>query len=234
MSRVFEMAKIENGHIHRFRDTFAVELLLARVPIDQVAILLGHSSVRITEKHYSPWVRARQATRRARRRERITASTCPRLSPLPDRLGGGLRRNERQARERNREDYEAADHGNAPESAFQDVRVLKRALRRNAFRKFAPVRFLLYRSCEIGTYRGDAHIVPTPNPTTASPPPAQGPDARRARGFPRRVGDLGGAELGTAGPPAPWAQTTRPDPATRGVRLVAAVASWGIDATRRI
>jgi len=30
------------------------------VPIDQVSILLGHSSVRITEKHYSPWVGARQ------------------------------------------------------------------------------------------------------------------------------------------------------------------------------
>ncbi len=60
MSRIFEMAKIEGGHIHRFRDTFAVELLLAGVPIDQVSILLGHSSVRITEKHYSPWVQARQ------------------------------------------------------------------------------------------------------------------------------------------------------------------------------
>lgn len=47
-------------HCHMFRDTFAVEMLLAGVPIDQVSILLGHSSVRITEKHYSPWVRARQ------------------------------------------------------------------------------------------------------------------------------------------------------------------------------
>jgi integrase len=43
-----------------FRDTFAVEMLLAGVPIDQVLILLGHASVPITEKHYSPWVRARQ------------------------------------------------------------------------------------------------------------------------------------------------------------------------------
>jgi hypothetical protein len=43
-----------------FRDTFAVEMLLAGVPIDQVSILLGHASVKITEKHYSPWVRARQ------------------------------------------------------------------------------------------------------------------------------------------------------------------------------
>lgn len=47
-------------HCHMFRDTFAVEMLLAGVPIDQVSILLGHSSVRVTEKHYSPWVRARQ------------------------------------------------------------------------------------------------------------------------------------------------------------------------------
>ena len=43
-----------------FRDTFAVEMLLAGVPIDQVSILLGHASVKITEKHYSPWVKARQ------------------------------------------------------------------------------------------------------------------------------------------------------------------------------
>jgi integrase len=35
-------------------------MLLAGVPIDQVSILLGHASVRVTEKHYSPWVRARQ------------------------------------------------------------------------------------------------------------------------------------------------------------------------------
>ena len=42
------------------RDTFSVELLLAGVPIERVSILLGHQSVRITEKHYAPWVRARQ------------------------------------------------------------------------------------------------------------------------------------------------------------------------------
>jgi integrase/recombinase XerD len=31
-----------------FRDTFAVEMLLAGVPIDQVSLLLGHASVKIT------------------------------------------------------------------------------------------------------------------------------------------------------------------------------------------
>jgi len=46
--------------IYRFRDTFAVELLLAGVPMERVSILLGPRSIRITEKHYAPWVRARQ------------------------------------------------------------------------------------------------------------------------------------------------------------------------------
>src|ERR1700733_2867199 len=44
----------------RFRDTVSVELLLVDVPIERVSILSGHQSVRITEKHYAPWVRARQ------------------------------------------------------------------------------------------------------------------------------------------------------------------------------
>lgn len=43
-----------------FRDTFAVEMLLAGVPLEQVSILLRHKSVKITEKHYAPWVKARQ------------------------------------------------------------------------------------------------------------------------------------------------------------------------------
>jgi integrase/recombinase XerD len=43
-----------------FQDTFAVETLLAGVPIDQVWLLLGHASVKITGKSYSPFVKARQ------------------------------------------------------------------------------------------------------------------------------------------------------------------------------
>ncbi len=60
LRRLFKLAGISDGHAHRFRDTFAVELLLAGVPLERVSVLLGHQSLRITEKHYAPWVRARQ------------------------------------------------------------------------------------------------------------------------------------------------------------------------------
>jgi integrase/recombinase XerD len=60
LKRLFEPGGVPDAHAHRFRDTFSVELLLAGVPIERVSILLGHQSVRITEKHYAPWVKARQ------------------------------------------------------------------------------------------------------------------------------------------------------------------------------
>jgi len=67
LARLFKLAEIKQPddsrkrcHSHMFRDTFAVELLLAGVPIDQVSLLLGHSSVKVTEKHYAPFVKARQ------------------------------------------------------------------------------------------------------------------------------------------------------------------------------
>ena len=65
--RLFKIANLRDDdgspkrcHPHMFRDTFAVEMLLAGVPLEQVSILLGHKSIKITEKHYAPWVKARQ------------------------------------------------------------------------------------------------------------------------------------------------------------------------------
>ena len=49
-----------DGHFHMLRDTAAVGWLLKGIPIETVSILLGHSSVRVTEKHYSPWIKRRQ------------------------------------------------------------------------------------------------------------------------------------------------------------------------------
>jgi site-specific recombinase XerD len=45
---------------HKFRHTFAVNLLLKGVPIEFVSKLLGHSDIRITLAHYAPFVKARQ------------------------------------------------------------------------------------------------------------------------------------------------------------------------------
>jgi integrase len=60
LRKLFELACVQKGYAHRFRDTFAVELLLAGVPTEEVAVLLGHCNIGITQKHYSPWVHARQ------------------------------------------------------------------------------------------------------------------------------------------------------------------------------
>jgi integrase len=48
------------GKSHRFRDSFAVDLLSRGVALETVSILLGHQNIAVTQKHYSPWVRSRQ------------------------------------------------------------------------------------------------------------------------------------------------------------------------------
>ncbi len=53
--RVADRAGVEGFRPHRLRDTFAVELLAAGVVIDDVKTLLGHSSVKTTEKFYAQW-----------------------------------------------------------------------------------------------------------------------------------------------------------------------------------
>lgn len=60
---LFEAAKIQNeGHMvsHRLRDTFAVDLLQKGIPLEEVSKLLGHESIKTTERHYAKWVKARQ------------------------------------------------------------------------------------------------------------------------------------------------------------------------------
>jgi hypothetical protein len=60
LRKLFRLAAVENGHAHRFRDTFAAELSLAGVPLERVSILLGHHTVKITEKYYAAWTDSRQ------------------------------------------------------------------------------------------------------------------------------------------------------------------------------
>jgi integrase/recombinase XerD len=60
LKAIFRAAGIPESHPHQLRDTFAVSYLMAGVPIDRVSILLGHSSIKVTERHYLAWVRERQ------------------------------------------------------------------------------------------------------------------------------------------------------------------------------
>jgi integrase/recombinase XerD len=73
------------AHLHMLRDTFAVEYLLAGMPLEEVSRLLGHSSVLVTQKHYAPWVLQRQQRLAASQRAAwfamgILAKPCPRKS----------------------------------------------------------------------------------------------------------------------------------------------------------
>ena len=53
-------AAVQQFRTHRLRDTFAVALLNAGVSMDDVSTLLGHSSVRTTERYYAPWDKSRR------------------------------------------------------------------------------------------------------------------------------------------------------------------------------
>jgi integrase/recombinase XerD len=60
MKRLFKLAGVKGGHPHRWRHTFACELLLSGASLNSVAQTLGHKSERITEKHCGSWVKEKQ------------------------------------------------------------------------------------------------------------------------------------------------------------------------------
>lgn len=57
---VLKLAEVEDGHPHRFRDTFSVGLLEQGADLRTVQLLLGHKSIKTTEKHYAPFVTSMQ------------------------------------------------------------------------------------------------------------------------------------------------------------------------------
>ncbi|WP_348266518.1 site-specific integrase [Edaphobacter sp. DSM 109919] len=60
LRRVFRAAGQPEGHPHQLRDTFAVGLLEKGVPLEEVSKLLGHESIKTTERYYAKWVKERQ------------------------------------------------------------------------------------------------------------------------------------------------------------------------------
>lgn len=59
LRRVWKRCGIVNAHAHRFRDTFSVKLLAQGASLYDVARLLGNS-MRVTERHYAPYVKELQ------------------------------------------------------------------------------------------------------------------------------------------------------------------------------
>jgi len=55
-----KIGDVQGRHPHCFRDTLAAEFLLAGASLERVSILLGRSSVKISERHYPRWVQAHQ------------------------------------------------------------------------------------------------------------------------------------------------------------------------------
>jgi integrase/recombinase XerD len=62
LSTLFSLAGIKGGHSHKFRHLFSVSLLAKGVPLETVSILLGHKSIRVTERYYAAFVPARRTT----------------------------------------------------------------------------------------------------------------------------------------------------------------------------
>lgn len=73
------------AHLHMLRDTFAVEYLLAGMGLEEVSRLLGHSSVRVTQEHYAPWVLERQQRLAANQRAAWESMGLHQASHTPQR-----------------------------------------------------------------------------------------------------------------------------------------------------
>jgi site-specific recombinase XerD len=67
---------------HRFRDTFAVEFLIAGGQMQDLSMLLGHRSIQTTQRHYAAWVPARRE-----RLLRIAEEAMSKMEPVGSDTG---------------------------------------------------------------------------------------------------------------------------------------------------
>jgi integrase len=81
-AKLFKLAGVQ-GHCHQFRHTYATRLLRAGVSLDTASIMVAHSSMEITQKHYAAWTRER--------RKKIEAAIRKTWKAQPKRSKGGKR-----------------------------------------------------------------------------------------------------------------------------------------------
>jgi integrase/recombinase XerD len=60
LADLFEDAGIQDGHSHRFRHAFAKDHLSKGTSMQDLSKLLGHASIKVTEKYYAKWCTERQ------------------------------------------------------------------------------------------------------------------------------------------------------------------------------
>jgi integrase/recombinase XerD len=60
LMKVFKAAGVPRAFPHLFRHTFATDLLSKGVSLQTASTILGHSSIKMTERRYSHWVKGRQ------------------------------------------------------------------------------------------------------------------------------------------------------------------------------
>lgn len=83
-----EAAGIVGMRPHRLRDSFAVNRLNEGMLLQDVSKLLGHASVTMTERYYSPWVKSRRDALVARRKAAHGTTPTTNVVPIKKRRVG--------------------------------------------------------------------------------------------------------------------------------------------------
>ena len=84
---LFELATVQNGHAHRFRNSYAHDMAVnGRMTLEELKQALGHKTTRTTEKHYSHWLQDKQERLEAKQvRAWAQQSALPALGRKEDR-----------------------------------------------------------------------------------------------------------------------------------------------------
>jgi hypothetical protein len=88
---LFDLAGVQNGHAHRFRDTYAFDMTHnGGMTLEELRQALGHKSTRTTERYYSHWIAERQ--KRLEDKQDQAWESHRAIQALYGNMGGGNQR----------------------------------------------------------------------------------------------------------------------------------------------